>query len=96
MAFCTADCAAGRAPGLVSTPVYRKNWLVAAAGNHPFWSLSADQKAWLEDQTVILGNPDRNEEFEPYCRKNGLRQRNFLYGALLPTQLLCEGQWTLN
>lgn len=87
LAFCTADCAAGRAPGLISTPVYRKNWLVAAAVTHPFWTLSANQKAWLEDQTVILGNPDRNEEFEPYCRKNSLQQRNFLYGALLPTQL---------
>ena len=99
LAFCTAECAHRVRPDLTVTPVYRQKWLVAAAPTHAFWSLPAEKRAWLEDQTVIQGNfwlesstvvLGRQEEvgdYEPDCFQKGLRQKEFVYGGTLYGQL---------
>lgn len=97
LAFCTEQCAAHAPMPLQTTPLLKRPWLVAAPVTSPFWQLPAQQRAWLEGQTVILCNPridgmitaDTEDlgPFEPDCLRRGLRQSGFVHGGILYTQL---------
>lgn len=99
LGFCIEECALQARPNLTLTPVYRKNWLAAAASTHDFWALPAEKRSWLEGQTVILGNLwlesstavlGQSEElgpFEPDCLRRGLRQKGVIHGGTLYGQL---------
>ena len=97
LAFCTEQCVAHASMPLHITPVLKRPWLVAASVTSPFWQLPAEKQAWLEGQTVILCNPridgaitsgpEELGPFEPDCLRRGLRQRGFIHGGILYTQL---------
>lgn len=99
LAFGIEHCARRTHPDLITVPVYRRPWLVAAAVTHAFWDLPADRRSLLEGQTVILSNRwlespatvlGQSEElgpFEPDCLRQGLRQSGVIHGGILYSQL---------
>ena len=84
--FCSERC--GTSSGLLEfLPLYKENWKVIAAEDSPFWDLSPEQQALLEDQTIITSYENEFEEVRPYCRKHGLRVRGFAETNFLNTQM---------
>ena len=96
LAFCPEQCAAQAGIPLTVTPVYRKPWRVATSITSPFWQLPAEKRAMLEDQTVILSNPQLDQiaavtpsaaSFELDLFPPELRPQKVIHGGILFTQL---------
>ena len=87
LAFCDERYTLNKYPSFAVHKIYRRPWLVAATPDHPFWQLSPEQQGWLEGQYVITGTGTKNEPIESWCLEHGMKQKGFLHGSLLATQL---------